>query len=100
MLLSPAAKLVKMRTRQIAYCATVATALVVAPHRTRPLTRRPATPIPPPTPSGARVVIKRLRVANQGVVRRDLSDSELGSTDAVQRGKIGGLVALASRALR
>ena len=46
-----------MRTRQIAYCATVATALVVAPHRTRPLTRRPATPIPPPTPSGARIVI-------------------------------------------
>ena len=55
MLLSPAAKLVKMRTRQIAYCATVATALVVAPHRARPLTRRSATEIPPP--AGARVVI-------------------------------------------
>ena len=46
-----------MRTRQIAYCATVATALVVAPHSTRPLTRRPATEIPPPTSPGARVVI-------------------------------------------
>ena len=46
-----------MRTRQIAYCATVATALVVAPHRARPLTRRHATPIPPPPAEGARVVI-------------------------------------------
>ena len=44
-----------MRTRQIAYCATVATALVIAPHRARPLTRRHATPIPPA--EGARVVI-------------------------------------------
>ncbi len=35
-----------------------AVALVVAPHRARPLTRRSATPIPPPTPAeGARVVI-------------------------------------------
>ena len=65
-----------MRTRQkisIIACAAVSTALVVrphrarpltrtalvvAPHRTRPLTRRSATPIPPPTPAeGARVVI-------------------------------------------
>ena len=60
-----------MRTRQkisIIACAAVATALVVAPHRTRhstrpltrrppPLTRRPATEIPPPTSPGARVVI-------------------------------------------
>ena len=47
-----------MRTRQISIaCVTVATGLV-APHRTRPLTRRSATPIPPPTPAeGARVVI-------------------------------------------
>ena len=53
-----------MRTRQISiayYCAAATAALVVAPHRarhsTRPLTRRPATEIPPPTPPGARVVI-------------------------------------------
>ena len=61
-----------MRTRQkisIIACAAVATALVVAPHRTRhstrpltrrppPLTRRPATEIPLPAPAkGARVVI-------------------------------------------
>ena len=50
-----------MRTRQISvayYCAATTAALVVAPHRTRPLTRRSATPIPPPTPAeGARVVI-------------------------------------------
>ena len=53
-----------MRTRQISvayYCAATTAALVVAPHRARPLTRRSATPIPPPpagaTPAGARVVI-------------------------------------------
>ena len=60
-----------LRTRQISIiaCAAVATALVVAPHRTRhstrpltrrppPLTRRPATEIPLPAPAkGARVVI-------------------------------------------
>ncbi len=53
-----------MRTRQISvayYCAATTAALIVAPHRARPLTRRSATPIPPPpagvTPAGARVVI-------------------------------------------
>ena len=71
-----------MRTRQISvayYCAATTAALVVAPHRTRlapatarlpaarrrqtssaapgPLTRRQATPIPPPPAEGARVVI-------------------------------------------
>jgi selenoprotein W-related protein len=55
-----------MRARQISvayYCAAATAALVVAPHRARhsarPLTRRPATEIPPPTPAGAgaRVVI-------------------------------------------
>ena len=46
-----------MRTRQISIaCVAVATGLV-APHRARPLTRRHATPIPPPPAEGARVVI-------------------------------------------
>ena len=49
-----------MRTRQISiayYCAAATAALVVAPPRARPLTRRQATPIPPPPTKGARVVI-------------------------------------------
>ena len=48
-----------LRTRQIHIitCAAATAALVVAPHRARPLTRRSATPIPPPPAEGARVVI-------------------------------------------